>query len=82
MLDISVHVSLELPRAFNIVHPEPISFDSMMSYINEALASTCVITAPLAIIPQSEWLQILEVRAQDSSKRNMERIVCHSFSFF
>jgi hypothetical protein len=80
LLDIALTTSHNPDQALNIVHPHPVTFDTIMANINEAMVSAGIIKSPLNIIPQTQWSQLLESRALNAASSDIERIVCRSFS--
>ncbi|KAF5318764.1 hypothetical protein D9619_011063 [Psilocybe cf. subviscida] len=74
LLEIALETSNCSGQALNIVHPRPITFDMAMANINEALVSAGFINAPLNIMPQMQWFQLLEARALNASSSDVERI--------
>ncbi|KAF5318761.1 hypothetical protein D9619_011064 [Psilocybe cf. subviscida] len=74
VLEIALETSNYSYQALNIVHPRPITFDMAMANVNEALFSAGIIKAPLNIIPQTQWSQLLEARALNASSSDMESI--------
>jgi hypothetical protein len=79
VLDIALTTSHNPDQALNIVHPRPVPFDMMMANINEAMLSAGIIKAPLNIIPQTQWSQLLESRALNAASSDIEHIVIRPF---
>ena len=57
------------PPLANLVHPRPVSWDSVFQGISGALPT------PLPLIPFAQWLAKVEQASQDSSTNNFEKIV-------
>ncbi|KAG2068654.1 putative aminoadipate reductase [Suillus decipiens] len=64
----------EPPIAVNLVHPRPIVWRALMQPIADALAEHKVTSNPLPLVPFSEWLEKLELRAKDLSEETIRRI--------
>jgi hypothetical protein len=54
--------------AYNIVHPQPVSWTRAFGLINEALASRSIVPDPLPFVPMSEWYERLQRRLAKSGR--------------
>jgi len=61
--------------AINLVHPRPIDWKTLMQPVAEAIFKHKITSAPLPLVPFSEWLVKLESSAKNTSEENMKRIV-------
>lgn len=52
-------------HALNIVHPRPISWDSIFINIADALENQGVVDHEIPLVTFSEWLQLLENASDD-----------------
>ncbi|KAH9475986.1 putative NRPS-like protein biosynthetic cluster [Psilocybe cubensis] len=60
ILDVAWSSLATAEPALNIVHPRPISWDTVFSFINEALVQEGAVKAPLPIVTFQEWFALLE----------------------
>ncbi|KAG0702280.1 putative aminoadipate reductase [Suillus ampliporus] len=64
----------EPPIAVNLVHPRPVAWTTLMRPVTDAIFERKVTSAPLPLIPFSEWLEKLESSAKNASQENIKRI--------
>ena len=83
LLDITFSSTAGAQRALNVVHPRPVSWDSIIEAVNDALVKEGVVVARLEVVQFSVWFEMLEARASEgSSTDRIGDIVCfrkHSF---
>jgi len=61
--------------AINLVHPRPVAWKTLMQPVADAIFKHKITSAPLPLIPFSEWFVKLKLSAKDTSEENMKRIV-------
>ncbi|OAX39503.1 hypothetical protein K503DRAFT_689488, partial [Rhizopogon vinicolor AM-OR11-026] len=64
----------EPPIAVNIVHPRPVAWTALMHPIADAIFQRKITGVLLPLIPFSEWLEKLELSAENTSIENLKRI--------
>ncbi len=71
-------------RALNVVHPRPLSWDSIIEAVNEALVKEgVVVVARLEVVQFSKRFEMLEARASESSGTDqIGDIVCFRKHFY
>lgn len=73
---LDVAFSQEQPSiAVNLVHPQPITWSSMISAIGDALMRENVTSTPLPLLPFPQWFQRLEERAHTATGEDLIEIV-------
>lgn len=61
--------------ALNLVHPRPISWNQMLSFINEAMVTEGVVGSRIPTIPYQAWCNLLEKHAAESSEDVLKDVV-------
>ena len=67
---------LPSPQTVHLYHPRPTPWSSLVSGISEALASLSISKSadPIPTIPISEWVRLLEEKAQGAGEDEVRRI--------
>ncbi|KAH0833861.1 putative aminoadipate reductase [Lanmaoa asiatica] len=64
----------EPPIAVNLVHPRPITWESLMQSISEAVYKKHLTSSPLPLIPFTQWVARLEKYIVDASGEDVRRV--------
>ena len=64
----------DLPLVMNLVNPHPVSWNTIMVYIQRAMESArpC---AKLELVPMQEWVSRLERKSHDTSEKVLKDLV-------
>lgn len=63
------------PPALNLVHPRPISWNAIVSVVNEAMVEEGIITSKLPLITYQDWFSRLDERSNNPSEDDFKAIV-------
>lgn len=72
ILDV-VFVSQPPPAALNLVHPNPVEWNSIISNIRNALEATLALD--LTLVPFHDWFLQLALRSENASSKDLASIV-------
>ncbi|KAG2103392.1 putative aminoadipate reductase [Suillus discolor] len=64
----------EPPIAVNLVHPRPVAWGTLMRPVADAIFERKITSAPLPLIPFSEWFEKVESSAKNASEANIKRV--------
>ena len=67
--------SAESPAALNVVHPRPVTWNSVISSIKEAIVQEGVASTHLPVVDFQTWFSKLENHAKDPSPETLHNIV-------
>lgn len=72
ILDV-VFVSQAPPTALNLVHPDPVGWNSVISIIKDAIKGALALD--LKLVPFQDWFSQLELRSTNASSKDLASIV-------
>ncbi|KAG1900203.1 putative aminoadipate reductase [Suillus fuscotomentosus] len=64
----------EPPVAVNLVHPRPVAWGTLMRPVADAISERKITSAPLPLVPFSEWFEKVESSAKNASEANIKRV--------